>query len=283
MNTMPPTITLLTDFGERGGYMGMLHGVIQTLCPEARVIDLTHAVTPQAIREGAFLLHNALPYFPPGTIHIAVVDPGVGTARRPICLAVPGIGHCIGPDNGLFTAILDAHPDAEARVIANPDFSIRRLGREVSRTFHGRDLFAPAAALIARGESFATVGPAIATAELVRLPDFWPDWEAVDPGQDRLLGAVVHIDSFGNLITNLRRDRFAAATAEQLADAWVTTPYHTCTGLATTYGDHPPDSLIALFGSFNTLEIARVNGRADHGPQGQAVPLGLPVEVKVWR
>jgi S-adenosylmethionine hydrolase len=280
---MPPTITLLTDFGERGGYVGMLHGVIQTLCPGATVIDLTHAVTPQAIREGAFLLHNAYPYFPSGTIHVAVVDPGVGTDRRPLCLDVPGIGYFVGPDNGLFTAILADHPNAEARVIANPEFSIRRLGKEISRTFHGRDLFAPVAALLASGESFAAVGPAIPAADLVRLHDFWPDWESVDPGQDRLVGAVVHIDSFGNLITNLRRDRFAAATPAQLAEAWVTTPFHTCTGLSATYGDHPLGSVIALFGSFDTLEIARVNDRADRGPQGQALPLGLPVEVKLWR
>ncbi len=279
---MPPTITLLTDFGERGGYVGMLHGVIQTLCPGATVIDLTHAVAPQAIREGAFLLHNAYLYFPPGAIHVVVVDPGVGTERRPLCLNIPSVGHFIGPDNGLFTAILDAHPDAEARIIANPEFSIRRLGKEISRTFHGRDIFAPTAALLARGEPFAAVGPAITASELTRLPNFWPDWEPVDPGQGRLLGAVVHIDSFGNLITNLRRERFASATPEQLAEAWVTTPFHTCTGLSTTYGDHAPGSLIALFGSFNTLEIARVNGRADRGPQDQALPLGLPVEVKLW-
>lgn len=279
---MPLMITLLSDFGERGGYVGMMHGVIQTLYPGATVIDLTHAVTPQAIREGAFLLHNAYPYFPPGTIHVAVVDPGVGTERRPLCLDVPGIGRFVGPDNGLFTAILAAHPNAEARRIANPEFSIDRLGKEISRTFHGRDLFAPTAALLARGELFAAVGPVVAATDLVRLPNFWPDWESIDPGQHRLLGEVVHIDSFGNLITNIRRDRFAAATPGQLAEAWVTTPYHTCTGLSATYGDHSPGSPIALFGSFNTLEIARVNGRADRGPQGQAVPLGMPVDVKLW-
>ncbi len=277
-----PVITLITDFGERGGYVGMMRGVIHTLCPGITIIDLTHAVAPQAIREGAFLLNNAYLYFPNGAVHIAVVDPGVGTTRRPICLNVPGIGSFVGPDNGLFTAILEAHPDAEARLIANPEFSVRRLGKEVSRTFHGRDIFAPTAALLARGEPFAAVGPVVATADLARLPGFWPDWEHVDPGQDRLLGTVVHIDNFGNLITNIRRDRFVAASPEQLTEAWVTTPFHTCTGLSATYGDHPPDRVIALFGSFNTLEIARVNGRADRGPQGQMVPLGMPVEVKMW-
>ena len=283
MTTAPPVITLFTDFGERSGYVGMLHGVIQSLCPGATVIDVTHAVTPQAIREGAFLLHNAYPYFPPGTIHVAIVDPGVGTSRRALCLDVPGVGRFLGPDNGLLTAILAAHPAAEARVLTNPAFSIARLGKAISRTFHGRDIFAPTAALLACGELFAAIGPRIATAELVRLPDFWPDRESIDPGWDRLCGEVVHIDSFGNLITNLRREHFAAATPAQLAEAWITTPFHTCTGIDATYGDHSDGSLIALFGSFDTLEIARVNGRADRGPQGQPLPLGLAVEVRLWR
>ena len=261
----------------------MMHGVLRRICPAAQVIDLTHAVMPQAIREGAFLLQNAVPYFPPGTIYVAVVDPGVGTARRAICLDVPGVGRFVGPDNGIFTALLQAHPNAEARVITNPDFTIRRFGLAISNTFHGRDIFAPTAGLLANGEPFATAGPAIDVTDLVRLPHFWPDWEPVDPGQDRILGEVVHIDSFGNLITNIGRDRFTQATAAQLAEVWITSPFHTCTGLGTTYGEQPPGSVIAIFGSFATLEIAKVNGRADIGPQGQEVPLGMPVEVKLWR
>ena len=283
MTPMTPVISLLTDFGVRSGYVGMMRGVIHSLCPDARVIDLTHAVAPQAIREGAFLLQNAAPYFPPGAIHVAVVDPGVGTDRRPVCLELPGGGHFVGPDNGIFTAVMAAHPDAQARFIANPAFSVRRLGKEISRTFHGRDVFAPTAALLACGASFAAIGPVVAAATLVRLPDFWPAWEVVDPGQNRLRGEVVHIDSFGNLITNIRRDRFADAAVEQLAAVQVTTPFHACTGLHATYGDQPPGSLIALFGSFDTLEIARVNDRADRAAQGQTVPLGLPVEVRLWR
>jgi S-adenosylmethionine hydrolase len=283
MSSLVPCIALLTDFGERGGYVGMMHGILRRICPAAQVIDLTHAVMPQAIREGAFLLQNAVPYFPPGTIYVAVVDPGVGTSRRAICLDVPGMGQFVGPDNGIFTALLQAHPHAEARVITNPDFTIRRFGLAISNTFHGRDVFAPTAGLLANGEPFAAVGPAIDVAELARLPRFWPDWELVDPGQDRLLGEVVHIDSFGNLITNIRRDRFTQATTAQLAEVWITSPFLTCTGLGTTYGEKPPGSVIAIFGSFATLEIAKVNGRADIGPQGQAVPLGMPVEVKLWR
>lgn len=283
MSDTARVITLLTDFGERGGYVGMMRGVIASLCPGAVVIDLTHAVTPQAIREGAFLLQNAVPHFPAGAVHVAVVDPGVGTDRRPICLQVPGIGHFVGPDNGLCTAILAAHPEAEARQITSAAFTVSRLGRAISRTFHGRDIFAPAAALLARGEPFAAIGPVVPPADLTLLPDFWPTWERIDPGQQHMVGEVVHIDSFGNLITNLRRDRFAEATAEDLSDLWVTTPYHTCTGLTAAYGDRSPGDTIALFGSFDTLEIARVNGRADLGPQGQPVTLGLMVDVKLWR
>lgn len=279
--TTPPCIALLTDFGDRGGYVGMLHGVIGRLCPQARVIDLTHTVTPQAVAEGAFLLHNALPYFPPDTKFVAVVDPGVGTARRPLCLAVPGVGHLIGPDNGLFSAVLAAHPTTEARIIANPDFSTRRFGQGISRTFHGRDIFAPTAALLASGEPFAAVGPGIATADLVRLPHFWPTWRLVDQGHDQVSGEVLHIDTFGNLITNIRRDTFSD-DIETHPDIFIRSPLGTITGFQTTYGNQPPGTLIALFGSFNTLEIARVNGRADRPPQGDPVGLGMWVEVANW-
>ena len=149
-------ITLTTDFGARDGYVGAMKGVIYGLQPAALIVDVTHEVSPQRIREGAFLLHTAYPSFPPGTIHVAVVDPGVGTARRGICLDVPGVGRFVGPDNGLFSYVLDAHPARRAREIANPAY----LRHPVSSTFHGRDVFAPVAAHLSRGEPFEAVGPA---------------------------------------------------------------------------------------------------------------------------
>jgi S-adenosyl-L-methionine hydrolase (adenosine-forming) len=274
----PPIVTLLTDFGTRGIYAGVLHGVIARLCPGATVVDLTHEVTPQAIREGAFLLAAAYRYFPPETVHVAVVDPGVGTARRAVALDVPGSGRFIGPDNGVFTPILEAHVEVAAREIANRAFG---HGGAVSNTFHGRDIFAPAAAALAGGAAFTTLRPALDRAALVWLPDFWAAWETRAALGGVVRGAVVHIDSFGNLITNIRRDFFAGLPAAALASAQVRTRYHNCAGLATTYGEQPPGTLVALFGSGGVLEIARVNGRADRLPRGRSVVLGLPVEVAV--
>lgn len=283
MSTTPPSmpITLLTDFGERGGYVGAMKGVIASLHPGATAIDLTHQVTPQAVREGAFLLHAHYRYFPPGTVHVAVVDPGVGTARRAIALAVPGVGCFVGPDNGLFTPILEAHRDVEARSIHNPDFTIARLGRTISATFHGRDIFAPAAALLARREPFAAIGPRLDHNELVRLDTFWADWEESGRGESRIRGEVVHVDAFGNLITNIPHGRFAALAPEQLRAAVVVAGPHRCAGLRRTYGESQTGDVTALIGSGGTLEIARVNGRADRAGRGRALGLGLPVEVRI--
>ncbi|MGN6563641.1 MAG: SAM hydrolase/SAM-dependent halogenase family protein [Thermomicrobiales bacterium] len=274
----PPIITLLTDFGTRGIYAGVLHGVIARLCPGATVVDLTHEVTPQAIREGAFLLAAAYRYFPLETVHVAVVDPGVGTARRAIALDVPGAGRFVGPDNGLFTPILEAHVEVAARQITSRVFG---HGGVVSNTFHGRDIFAPAAAVLAGGAAFTAIGPALDRASLVRLPNFWATWETRAALGGVVRGEVVHIDRFGNLITNIRRDLFAALPPTALAAARVRTRHHDCAGIATTYGEQPPGTIVALFGSAGVLEIARVNGRADRTPRGQLIALGLPVEVTV--
>jgi S-adenosylmethionine hydrolase len=267
------TITLLTDFGTRGIYVGAMKGVIAALCPTAQVLDLTHEVTPQAIREGAFLLDCAYRYFPADTIHVAVVDPGVGTTRRAIALDLPGTGRFIGPDNGLFTPLLLAHPAPAARLIANPAFTIARLGRAISATFHGRDLFAPAAAALADGADFAAIGPAVDVATLVRLPRFW----ATPNAGGQLRGEIVHIDRFGNLISNIRRDALATLTDAERRTLRVTGGGHTCQGLIDTYGRRADGEIVALFGSGGTLEIARVNGRADRREDGAPIILGEPL------
>lgn len=271
------TITLLTDFGARGIYVGVMKGVIAARCPEARVIDLTHEVLPQAVREGAFLLESAYRFFDAATIHLAVVDPGVGTARQAIALAVPGIGRFISPDNGLFTSILLAHPTTEARLIANPAFSSARQGRAISATFHGRDLFASAAAALAAGAPFEALGPRLDAAALIRLPDFWARRESAR----RVRGDVVHIDRFGNLITNIRREVLAELPLADQQPIQITVGYHRCRGLARTYGERAEGEIIALFGSGETLEVARVNGRADLNAGQPPIGLGEPVIVTI--
>lgn len=275
---MRPTITLLTDFGLAGIYVGALHGVILTHCPEAAIIDLTHQVSPQAIREGAFLLDAAYPYCPPGSIHVAVVDPGVGTMRRALALRVPGVGIFIGPDNGLFTPILAAHPDTEVRAIANPAFTRAGAGGAISATFHGRDIFAPAAARLAAGADFAAIGPTIATATLVRLPRFWATWD--DAARQAVTGEIVHIDGFGNLVTNIPRRLFAAVAPERLLGATVTGAGYACRGLVATYGEVAAGSIVALFGGGDLLEFARVGGRADRAG-GATIALGTAVTLRL--
>jgi S-adenosylmethionine hydrolase len=216
-----PLITLLTDFGSQDPYVGIMKGVILGLCPAARIVDLTHAVIPYRIRQAAFLLEQSWPYFPTGTIHLAVVDPGVGTSRRP--LLVEAAGHYfIGPDNGIFS-LLDPARVSEIAVTAPP----------ASNTFHGRDIFAPAAARLANGESIARP-----IADLVR---FTPQ-----------AATVLHIDRFGNVVTGL-----------QSADVQSITANGTCIQLrVTTYAEAPADELFLIEGSSGYLEIALNQGSA---------------------
>ena len=191
-DTMPPMagpyVSLMTDFGLETA-PAVCRGVIHTICPEARISDLTHAVRKFAVRDGAFLLQSAVPYLPVGT-HIAVVDPGVGTQRRPIVIRVARGDLLVGPDNGLLVPAAERLGGiAEARESNN-----RNLFREpVSHTFHGRDIFAAVGAHLAAGVPFASVGPIIDPDALVRLP--WPEPEV---REGRLITGVLFIDSFGN-------------------------------------------------------------------------------------
>ena len=271
-------ITLTTDFGARDGYVGAMKGVFYVLQPAALIVDVTHEVSPQRIREGAFLLHIAYASFPPGTIHVAVVDPGVGTARRGICLDVPGVGRFVGPDNGLFSYVLGAHPALRAREIANPAY----LLHPVSSTFHGRDVFAPVAAHLSRGEPFEAVGPELDAASLVRLDNLWPRWERDPAGSPCLHGEVVHVDRFGSLITNIPRSLFRTFAAAQLQEMRIEADQLRVRGIKETYGLGEPNELIALFGSSDFLEIARVNGRAardERAGDGSEI-VGAPVLVR---
>ncbi len=255
-------ITLLTDFGDKDPYAGIMKGIIYGLNPAIGVIDLTHKVTPQAVREGAFLLQNACFYFPPDTIHVAVVDPGVGTERKGICIQVPELGYFIGPDNGLFSYVLDWFPGAAAREIINPRFQ-RAV---ISATFHGRDVFAPAAARLSLGEDWEEIGPLLDDRLLVRLPDLRPGWGEEADGRS-ITGEVVHVDHFGTLVTNIPERAFENIDREKLAAAEILiAESYRLRGFGRTYGEAAKGELVALFGSSGFLEIARVNGRADDLP-----------------
>jgi len=186
-------ITLLTDFGLRDPYVGIMKGIIISINPEATVIDITHDVDPQDIREGAFFIEEYYRFFPKGTVHLAVVDPGVGSARRPVIL-VKDDCFFVGPDNGIFSLVMDEKPTVHA--LENQEY----MRTEISSTFHGRDIFAPAAAHLSRGIAPATFGPPVT--DPVRLEGLLP----VMDGSSVLRGEVVRFDRFGNAITNIRID-----------------------------------------------------------------------------
>jgi S-adenosylmethionine hydrolase len=233
---MRPVITLLTDFGSADPYVGMMKGVIATICPEANVVDITHEVPPQDIRTGAFFLERSFRYFPPGTIHVAVVDPGVGTSRKPV--AVRSDGHIfVGPDNGLlfFGA-------GRPRAVALTRASYFRAA--VSHTFHGRDVFAPVAAHLAAGVPFQSLGSA--QSRIVRLP-------SVRPRRTKrgLRGAVVSVDRFGNLITNLDLAAWKSLRRPRLAVG-----SFVATELCRSYGSVRPGELALILGGYGLLEIA---------------------------
>lgn len=237
-------ITLTTDFGGADGYVGTMKGVILALAPAARLVDLSHEIAPQDIRQAAHVLRQAAPYFPAGAIHLAVVDPGVGGARRPLLVTTPQAAF-VGPDNGLFTFALD-QPGAQARTLDRTEAWLP----QVSRTFHGRDIFAPVAARLALGAAPDDLGTPITDA--VRLAQAAPQ----RLGNDGIVGNVVHVDRFGNLISDV--------PAAWLADgAW------TCqiagreiAALASTYAEVAPGTALALVSSGDTLEVAVRDGSA---------------------
>jgi S-adenosylmethionine hydrolase len=229
-------ITLLTDFGTQDGYVGAMKGVIHRELPGAQVVDLTHEIPPQDVLAGAFALAQAAPWFPPGTVHVAVVDPGVGSSRRALIASAHG-SLLVGPDNGLLSLAAPGRAHVIDRV--PPEWRIHP-------TFHGRDLFARVAARLAGGAPIAEFALREVEAARVELPAFERE------GGD-LLGEVIHVDRFGNLVTNLPGDEVAGPTVE-IGGARAER--------ATTYAAVEPGRLVAYTGSAGYLEVAVRDGSA---------------------
>ncbi len=238
-----PVITLTTDFGTRDGYVGAMKGVIARLC-DTPTIDLAHDIPPGDIAHAAWVVSTACREFPPGTIHLVVVDPGVGGTRTPVVISADYQLY-VGPDNGVFAYL----GSKTAWTIDSPGV----ISREISATFHGRDVFAPAAAALARGKEPRTFGPA------VRLAGMLP-WGPRPAGE----GRVIHIDHFGNLISDLPGGEAGPA----IAIAGRQLPLHR------TYVDVASGELVAYVGSQRTVEIAVRDGRADRALEA---PLGTRV------
>lgn len=261
---MTATIALLTDFGEQDVYVGIMKGVINGIAPHAQMIDLAHTIPPGDIARAAFELHRAAPYFPLGTIFLAVIDPGVGTDRRPIAISWPE-RICIGPDNGIFTYLLATGGEPTAVELSS---SAHRL-EQVSNTFHGRDIFAPAAAHLARGVQLEELGPPVK--DLVRLP--LPRLELIEG--PLVKGEILHADRFGNLITSIGVLRLEGD--DVLLEPWLPhcpparlpatglrlrLPNGAYLSISSTYADVSPGEAVAYIGSLGLLEVAVNQARA---------------------
>jgi hypothetical protein len=239
-------ITLTSDFGWQDGYVAAMKGVILSICPAAVLVDVAHDVPPQDVRHAGFVLHTAAQTFPPGTVHLAVVDPGVGTERRAVAVQTERAVF-VAPDNGLLSLALAGAGDFKAVHISNPSYH----RRPVSTTFHGRDIFAPAAAYLANGVPLGAFGPEVR--DLVRFAV--PGPVAAEKGG--ITGEAIHIDRFGNVITNVRVehgqwDRFAGLkVGRRKVDR-----------MCNAYGEAAPGELIVLIGSSGYLEVAQRDGNA---------------------
>ncbi|MBS1831749.1 MAG: SAM-dependent chlorinase/fluorinase [Acidobacteria bacterium] len=248
-----PVITLTTDFGLSDHFVGTMKGVIAGIAPKANVVDICHLVKPHNIAEGAFVLSQAYRYFPKGTVHVAVVDPGVGTQRRPI-LAQAESQYFIGPDNGIFS-FLDR---PKVRVLENPAYFLR----EQSTTFHGRDIFAPCAAHLAAGVKPKSFGPAITDPVVI-------DLEPKQDGPKRWTGLVLKADHFGNLITNLP-SRLGRPKSLKIGS-------HTITRTATTYENGEEPFLIAGSSGYFEISLNQASAEAALG-----CGAGTPLKLTLW-
>ncbi len=254
-----PIITLLTDFGLEDPFVGVMKGVILGINPEAQIVDLCHLVRPQDVFEAAFILGISFEHFPPRTIHVAVVDPGVGTERKIVAVEAHG-AFFIAPDNGILSFVLreiageeegfcpkprerEIKPPFRAVRISNPRF----WRHPVSRTFHGRDIFAPTAAHLSLGVPLEAFGEELGTLNLFPIPK--PRYEP----DGSIFGHVVHIDRFGNLITDVPGDAVSEKAVIQIGG-------HMIRGVCRSYAEG--EGLLALVGSHNFLEIALKDGSA---------------------
>jgi S-adenosyl-L-methionine hydrolase (adenosine-forming) len=262
-------VTFLTDFGVADDFVGTCHGVLKRIAPEVQIIDITHGIRPQAVLQGALVLRNTIPYMPVG-VHLAVVDPGVGSARRPLALRDREGRLYVGPDNGLLVPAAERAGIDVAHELANPEYALE----SVSRTFHGRDLFAPAAAHLALGVQLERLGPPLAPDALVRLDLPEPEF-----GHGIVSATVLYVDRFGNVQLNLTRedlDRVDVVPGTRLELALAGERYYATA--ARTFGDARPGEIVLYEDSYRNVAIAINRGNAAEmftARPGQPVELHL--------
>jgi S-adenosylmethionine hydrolase len=234
-------ITLTTDFGYQDPFIGIMKGVIAAINPQVQVIDLSHGVPAQDVMAGALILQHSIPYFAAGTIHVVVVDPGVGAARKPILIAHAG-SYFIGPDNGVLSLALERNPPERIVELTNGNFHLKH----VSKTFHGRDIFAPVAAHLSLGVSPTDFGNPLDTLVNLSVPPIVRD-------ETRLEGEIIYADSFGNLFTNIREHDLTGLARERLQVELVGMPIGK---LGATYAGVGAGEFACLINSWGLLEIA---------------------------
>ena len=244
---MPSVITLTTDFGTDDPFVGIMKGVIRSIHSKAEIIDLTHGIEPQNIVQAALVLKAATPYFPKKTVHVAVVDPGVGGARRPI--AVDSASHLfVGPDNGIFTALLNS----KSRCIELTQK--KYFLKNVSATFHGRDIFAPVAAWIAKGTPIKSMGRLIKDPKTLDIPESIWNGKTIE-------GEILYIDRFGNVTTNISREMISRH-CPHFQKLTVKLGKTVIRNLATHYSEVSPRKIGAIINSWDALEIFKREGHA---------------------
>ncbi len=262
-------VTFLSDFGLQDDFVGTCHGVIKRIAPEAQIIDITHGIPPQEVLQGALVLANTVPYMPVGT-HLAVIDPGVGSSRRAVALRDHEGRHYVGPDNGLLIPAADRAGIDTVHELANPEYALE----SISRTFHGRDLFAPAAAHLAAGVPIAELGPPLDPDALVRL-----DLPTPEVRPDRIGATILYVDSFGNIALNLTR--------EHVADVGIVPGTQVELELggerfyavaARTFADARAGDIMLYEDSYRNMSVAITNGSAAemlHARAGQSLRINL--------
>jgi len=262
------TITLLTDFGLEDAYVGIVKGVILTTNPTATIVDITHSISPGDVARAAYLLETSFGYFPPGTVHVVVVDPGVGSERGIVAVDMGG-QRFLAPDNGVLTGVLPGGAAGRAVSVENPRYFLPTP----SRTFHGRDIFAPVAAQLSMGLDLEMLGPAVDCRALVRLNRPAP---ALADGRG-ITGMVVVADRFGNLITNIQGgDLPGICGGAGACELKIQIGSQTIHGLSDTYASVASGAPLALVGSTGRLEIS-ING----GSAVQVFGGGPGIEVRV--
>jgi len=264
-------VTFLSDFGLQDDFVGTCHGVIKRIAPDAQIIDITHGIPRQQILQGALVLANTIRYMPVGS-HLAVIDPGVGGARRALALRDEDGRYFVGPDNGLLIPAAERAGIQAAHELANPTYALE----SISRTFHGRDLFAPAAAHLAAGVEIGELGPPLASDALVRLDLPQPELRA-----DRIIATILYVDSFGNVALNLTRDHVTEVGIVPGMQVELDLGGERVYAVAArTFADARPGDIMLYEDSYRNMSLAISSGNAAEMLHAR---IGQPVRINVGR